>query len=93
MRGFSRALALTALLVAPIGHADILLIQAIERDQQLQQERPRRGSSMEAVGRSFGTPEQVLPAVGEPPITRWVYPDFTVVFEHDKVIHTVTRRQ
>jgi hypothetical protein len=27
--------------------------------------------------------------VGSPPITKWFYPNFVVVFEHDKVLHAV----
>ena len=50
---------------------------------------PRRGEAMDSVERRFGTPESVRAPVGEPPITRWQYAGFTVVFEHDRVIHTV----
>ncbi len=53
---------------------------------------PRSGQSMEKVRESFGEPEQQAPAIGEPPITRWVYKDFTVYFEHDRVIHSVKHR-
>ena len=31
-------------------------------------------------------------AVGEPPISRWVYADFVVFFEYDRVIHAVIKR-
>ena len=54
-------------------------------------EMPRRGLSMNAVEERYGSPAQVLAAIGDPPITRWVYPDFTVYFEHDLVIHPVPR--
>jgi hypothetical protein len=27
--------------------------------------------------------------VGNPPITKWFYPHFVVVFENDKVLHAV----
>jgi hypothetical protein len=29
--------------------------------------------------------------VGEPPITRWDYDKFVVVFEYNRVIHSVTK--
>ena len=45
--------------------------------------------AMDSVERRFGTPESVRGPVGEPPITRWQYPRFEVVFEDDRVIHTV----
>jgi len=50
---------------------------------------PARGTSMEKVEAQFGAPAERLPAVGEPPITRWKYPGFEVYFEHQLVIHTV----
>lgn len=54
--------------------------------------RPRQGLSMEQVEQRFGAPQQKLAPVGEPPITRWVYPQFEVFFEHQLVIHSVIRR-
>jgi hypothetical protein len=53
---------------------------------------PTRGSSMAQVERQFGEPTQRYGAVGEPPITRWVYPQFVVYFEHSHVIHAVAKR-
>lgn len=50
---------------------------------------PARGTSMEKVEAQFGAPVERIPAVGEPPITRWKYPGFEVYFEHQLVIHTV----
>ena len=90
-----RSLALSLLLLAGSATpalADQLLIDAIQGPQTRQAESPRRGTTMEAVRSRFGNPEQTRPAVGEPPITRWVYPDFTVYFERDRVIHAVARR-
>ena len=53
---------------------------------------PVHGISMDAVLQRFGEPQNRIPAVGEPPITRWVYPDFTVYYEHHLVIHSVVHR-
>jgi hypothetical protein len=53
---------------------------------------PQRGISMADVERSFGTPQRKVDAVGQPPISRWVYPNFVVYFEYDKVIHAVRKR-
>lgn len=55
--------------------------------------RPTQGMSMQTVEQRFGQPEQKFEAVGEPPITRWVYPDFSVFFEHNLVIHSVVPRE
>jgi len=52
-------------------------------------ETPQRGSSMAAVEAKFGAPSNKSSAVGNPPITKWFYPTFVVVFEHDKVLHAV----
>ena len=52
---------------------------------------PGRGITMDTVEEQFGSPTRVLSAVGEPPITRWVYPDYPVYFEHQYVIHSVIR--
>lgn len=55
-------------------------------------QRPTQGMNMTQVEKSFGVPESKLPAVGEPPITRWIYREFEVFFEYDKVIHSVVKR-
>ena len=90
------ALSLSLLLLAGSAGpvlADQLLLDAIRSpDGQQQGQAPRRGTTMEAVRSRFGTPEQTRPAVGDPPISRWQYPQFTVYFEHDRVIHAVARR-
>jgi hypothetical protein len=54
--------------------------------------RPTRGMSKSVVEQKFGEPEQKSPAVGEPPITKWTYPDFIVYFEYNHVIHSVIPR-
>lgn len=77
-----------ALTVLPL-RAEVLLIDAIADSTAVQT--PSRGTSMETVRSRFGEPRETRPAVGEPPITRWIYPDFTVYFEHDRVIHAVVR--
>ncbi|MBK9130674.1 MAG: hypothetical protein IPM20_03385 [Gammaproteobacteria bacterium] len=51
---------------------------------------PARATTMGTVEQAFGKPDKILPAVGNPPITRWIYPDFTVYFERQYVIHSVT---
>ena len=51
---------------------------------------PARGSLMKTVEKQFGAPATRHPTVGKPPITRWDYPSFSVFFEGDRVIDTVT---
>lgn len=50
---------------------------------------PSRGTSMAQVERQFGAPAERFAAIGQPPITRWVYPNFVVFFEYSHVIHAV----
>ena len=50
---------------------------------------PSRGMSMEAVESAFGEPNRRVSGVGDPPISRWEYNEFTVYFEHDRVLHSV----
>ena len=52
-------------------------------------ETPQRGSTMAAVEQKFGAPANKSSPVGNPPITKWFYPNFVVVFENDKVLHAV----
>ena len=53
---------------------------------------PNRGSTMATVEGRYGVPSSRHAAVGSPPITRWDYPQFSVYFEHDRVLHTVLVR-
>ncbi len=52
---------------------------------------PTRGQSQSAVTRQHGEPEQRHPTVGDPPITRWDYGDFSVFFEGEYVLHSAVR--
>lgn len=86
---------LAALGFAPAAaSADTLLI---ERAQQTPAAAPARGASMQQVETRLGAPEQKLePRGGQkrqwPTIHRWVYPDFTVYFERDRVVDVVARQ-
>jgi hypothetical protein len=86
---FVLALALGSVTV----RADTLLIDGIAVDQQSASARPKAGTTMAGVEASHGAPSQRHGAVGQPPITRWDYPGFSVYFEHEVVIHSVARRQ
>jgi len=52
-------------------------------------ETPQRGATMTAVEAKFGAPANKSGPVGNPPITKWFYANFVVVFENDKVLHAV----
>jgi len=55
---------------------------------------PKRGLTMDEVEKRFGAPVERHAAVGgaspqQPPITRWDYSGFAVVFERDRVVDAV----
>lgn len=51
---------------------------------------PGRGMSMTEVLDKFGEPQTKDPEVGEPPITRWNYESYRVIFEYQYVIHSLS---
>ncbi|NQD92697.1 phosphodiesterase [Pseudomonas sp. CrR25] len=54
---------------------------------------PHRGESQRAVLERFGLADEEHPSVGQPPITRWDYREFSVYFEYDHVINSVRHHQ
>ena len=57
----------------------------VKKDEDL----PGKGMTMHKVEKKYGKPLNILEARGKPPITRWVYKEFTVYFEGPYVIHAV----
>ena len=53
-------------------------------------EKPKQGMTKTQVEQKFGEPRNWEPPVGDPPISRWIYDGFTVYFEYDHVIHSVS---
>ena len=47
---------------------------------------------MDEVLAQFGEALEVTQPIGNPPITRWKYPKYSVVFERQYVIHSVLHR-
>jgi hypothetical protein len=75
--------------------ADTLLIERV--NQERSHVLPARGLSMAQVERQYGAPtDKLAPAGGDssrhPTINRWVYADYTVYFERDRVIDAVVNR-
>lgn len=82
-------------LAAPLAAAETLLVDrvGVEQGKNL----PARGSSMAQVEAKFGAPARKFDAVGggsrhTPPITRWVYPAFSVYFENRHVVDVVLNK-
>ena len=82
-----RILLMSALLTAQPALAETL--STATGDPAAAAARPDRGSSMTTVQSRYGEPTNRHSAVGDPPITRWDYPQFAVYFEHDRVLHAV----
>jgi hypothetical protein len=94
--GLSAIVLLAGLTGVPApARADTLLIERVAREDRAA--KPVCGQTMATVRARFGAPAEELPPVGgdrprHPPITRWVYPAFTVYFERDRVIDAVANR-
>ena len=81
-----------ALAAASSANADSLLVENTMRGQSMAA--PSRGLNMSQVERRYGAPLQKMATVGgssaqQPPINRWRYANYTVVFERNRVIHSV----
>jgi len=86
-----RTITLIALFLAAFGTANAQTLK-MDGASAAVDARPTRGMSQASVQSKFGSPEAVRSPVGNPPISRWEYQEFIVYFEHDKVIHAVTKR-
>jgi hypothetical protein len=84
----SSAFALALALAAP-AFSETLAVDGQVAIKPAGVETPQRGSTMTAVEARFGAPANKSSPVGSPPITKWFYPNFVVVFENDKVLHAV----
>jgi len=90
------SLALALVLGGPVA-ADELLVDSIRSAPAVPT--PRSGLTMSSVRQQFGDPVVEQPTVSvdggpfQPPITRWDYDSFSVVFERDRVVHSVVHRQ
>jgi len=83
---------LRILLLIALGMATPALAETLSTDTgnpAAAGDRPNRGSSMATVESRYGAPSSRHAAIGSPPISRWDYPQFSVYFEHDRVLHTV----
>ena len=54
---------------------------------------PARGDQQTQVIKQFGEPRLRHASVGQPPISRWDYPGFSVYFEQTTVINSVQIHQ
>lgn len=87
---------LTALLGLALAYpvsAEVVVLPSGKVEAAKLPSQPKRGMTMQEVRKAFGAPQQELPptttAPNYPTINRWVYPDYTVYFANNRVIHTV----
>lgn len=73
-------------------HAEVLRIPISQQgDSSIKV--PSYGERQAQVLEQFGEPRARHASVGQPPITRWDYPNFSVYFERTTVINSVQTHQ
>ena len=80
-------LTLILLFTSAVLTADVLLIEQVRHVEGMAV--PENGQTQAEVEARFGAPRSKGSAVGDPPITRWDYADYSVYFEHDLVLFSV----
>ncbi len=75
------------LLLPLAASADVLIIDEVRQVERM--DVPVNGLSKAEVETKFGAPDERHAAVGDPPISRWDYPEWSVYFEYDLVLFTV----
>ena len=71
--------------------ADQVKVPVGSQVQTMDTQTPAHGMTKSQVEANFGPPTSREGPVGDPPIYFWEYPDFTVYFESDRVIHSVLK--
>ncbi|MDG1819747.1 MAG: hypothetical protein P8H31_07925 [Porticoccaceae bacterium] len=71
--------------------AETITLPLGEQTKQSAMELPKRSMNKQDVQRDFGDPQEITDAVGEPPISQWVYGDYIVYFENDWVLYSVVK--
>jgi hypothetical protein len=73
----------------PQVNADTVLVPLGQQGKQQNINRPYQGMTKDQVQKQYGEPRDWRDAVGQPPISTWIYEGFTVYFEYNRVIHSV----
>lgn len=84
---FLAALAVAWLAFPALVPADVLLIDEVRQADNM--DVPTNGMTTADVRARFGQPGKTHQPVGDPPITRWDYGQWSVYFEYDRVLFTV----
>lgn len=91
MKHISALLCLTFLSISHV-QAEALRIP-ISQQGAVQISMPTHGDKQTQVLQQFGEPRMRHQSVGQPPISRWDYPGFSVYFEHSTVVNSVQNHQ
>jgi len=86
---------IAAFAAANLANAEVLLMDRVKQENAMNS--PARGMTMAQVEARFGTPTSKMDPRGgdtqlHPVINRWVYPEYTVYFERDRVINSVMNK-
>jgi len=84
------SLLLSSLLIHT-ANAEVVRVPVGEQNDLNSIEKPERGLSTGSVEDRFGSPISRNGPVGHPPIYFWEYDQFTVYFEDNYVIHSVSK--
>ena len=81
----------SAALGAPFTTAETITLPLGEQTRKSDLDMPVRSMNKQDVRRDFGDPQEITDAVGEPPISQWVYADYVVYFESNWVLYSVVK--
>ena len=82
---------LSILLTAPFTTAEVITLPIGEQTRQSDLDMPVRSMNKQDVRRDYGDPQEITDAVGEPPISQWIYGDYVVYFEGNWVLYSVVK--
>ncbi len=91
---YATALVLLSASISFSATAEVLQVpdESPQMGESQKMEMPVRGMHKDQVRAHFGEPREIKPAVGDPPISRWIYEGYTVYFEYSYVIQSVINR-
>ena len=81
-----------ALILSTMTSADVLRMEGLNGKVIQAKSLPRRGMTKATVSSRYGQPQHKKAAVGDPPISRWDYPGYSVYFEYNIVLHTLVNK-
>ena len=81
----------SAALSAPFTTAETITLPLGEQTRKSDLDMPVRSMNKQDVRRDFGDPQEITDAVGEPPISQWIYADYVVYFEDNWVLYSVVK--